>query len=338
MRKTRDFLLGKEGEAHVYHIVSRVVGRLHFGVEEKEVVQALLFKQIKFSGLKLLAWCVMGDHFHLLLEVPDKAKALAGMSVEELLGRLSVLRKEYTTGVLLEEIAELRKNGDSKALAELSGTVGNRLFDLSKFMKELKLKITLTCNKMLGRRGTFWEGVFNSVLVEQGEAVRVVAAYIDLNPVRAGLVKEPGDYRWSSYGAAVKGMSQARRGLAQAVTGDATSRWPRVDREYRRLLVGREDREGKKGDSAYSVDEIRKMREEMRRIPLTAALRCRVRYFTDGVALGSQEFVDQFFEERPGEFGSRRKDGGRKMQGAKWGDLRALRDLRIDPLTLPGGK
>jgi len=56
------------------------------------------------------------------------------------------------------------------------------------------------------------------VIVESGTAARIMAAYIDLNPVRAGLVEDPADYRWSSYGEAVHGGRKgwgrkAREGL-----------------------------------------------------------------------------------------------------------------------------
>ena len=40
-----------------------------------------------------------------------------------------------------------------------------------------------------------------------------MASYIDLNPVRAGIVKDPADYRWSGYGEAVAGKKAAREGL-----------------------------------------------------------------------------------------------------------------------------
>jgi len=45
-----------------------------------------------------------------------------------------------------------------------------------------------------------WEERYKSVIVESGEAARTIAAYIDLNPVRAGMVSDPAEYRWSSYG------------------------------------------------------------------------------------------------------------------------------------------
>ena len=65
------------------------------------------------------------------------------------------------------------------------------------------------------------------------------------------------------------------------------------------------------------------------KLSLAAALRCRVRYFTDGVVLGSKEFVDEFFEKRRASFGKSRNSGARRMKGASWGTLRVLRDLRV---------
>jgi len=47
------------------------------------------------------------------------------------------------------------------------------------------------------RVGTLWAERFNSVIVEDGVAARAMAAYIGLNPVRAGIVTEPTDYRWN---------------------------------------------------------------------------------------------------------------------------------------------
>ena len=68
MRKTRGFLLGSEGQTNYYHVVSRTAGRdILFGDGEKEVFRILLLKQLKFSGLKALAWPRVrgvGNHFH----------------------------------------------------------------------------------------------------------------------------------------------------------------------------------------------------------------------------------------------------------------------------------
>ena len=53
--------------------------------------------------------------------------------------------------------------------------------DLSVFMKELKQRMTIAYNHSSGRSGTLWEGRFKCTLVHYGEALRTVAAYIDLN-------------------------------------------------------------------------------------------------------------------------------------------------------------
>lgn len=55
-------------------------------------------------------------------------------------------------------------------------------------------------NDALGRSGTLWEGRYKSTLIQTDRYLLACMAYIDLNPVRAGLVAEPGDYPWSSYG------------------------------------------------------------------------------------------------------------------------------------------
>jgi len=70
----------------------------------------------------------------------------------------------------------------------------DRLCSLEHFMKELKEGFSRWFNKRHGRRGTLWQDRYRSVLVEDGEALRTMAAYLDLNPVRAGLADDPKDY------------------------------------------------------------------------------------------------------------------------------------------------
>ncbi len=53
---------------------------------------------------------------------------------------------------------------------------------------------------------------FKSVMAENGGCLQTMAAYIDLNPVRAGLVKKPEDYRWCGYSEALGGIASADYG------------------------------------------------------------------------------------------------------------------------------
>ncbi|MCF6311016.1 MAG: transposase [Verrucomicrobiales bacterium] len=336
MRKTRAFLLGPSGQTNYYHVISRVAGKyLLFGDDEKETFRHILMRQLKFSGLRALAWCFMGNHFHLLLEVPDKTASLEGWEDENYITRLQILNQEWSTQLTLKDVQQYRENGADESIHKIALQVKERLFDLSMFMKELKMKMTLAYNKVHDREGTLWQARFKSVLLESGNALRAVAAYIDLNPIRAGLAQDPASYRWCSYAAAVAGIKGTRQALSFAVTGKKNAPWKQVAQEYRCLLFGLGEKrlggqtadgssQAKAGFTQTQIDDVWQAGGKM---PLEMALRCRVRYFSDGAVLGGQNFVDEFFNNKRDQFGSRRKDGGRKMRGAQWGELRVLRDL-----------
>ncbi len=66
---------------------------------------------------------------------------------------------------------------------------------------------------------------------------------------------------------------------------------------------------------------------------MAAMLRCRVRYFSDGVVIGSKEFVNEAFAAARERFTEKRKDGARRMKGAgreAAGILWSARDLRVN--------
>ena len=62
-------------------------------------------------------------------------------------------------------------------------------------------------------------------------------------------------------------------------------------------------------------------------------LRCRVRYFSDGLALGGREFVESVFARYRGRFGAKRETGAREMRYGDWMGLCTLRDLRLAPVS-----
>ena len=98
--------LEPDGFTHYHHVISRIVNRqLVIGDVEKEFFRKLLRKQLAFSGLRAGAWCFMGNHFHLLLEVPDKESSLAGWSGDDFLQRLELLNSESYTPKVLADVA-----------------------------------------------------------------------------------------------------------------------------------------------------------------------------------------------------------------------------------------
>ena len=122
MRKGRKFILGdSDGRTRFVHVVTRTAGQeILFGDDERERFRKILFKQLKFSGLRALAWCLMGNHLHLLLELPDKERALQGWTEDDLIDRLSVFKDEMSTRLTLGDVEMFRRNGHEDGVAEIA--------------------------------------------------------------------------------------------------------------------------------------------------------------------------------------------------------------------------
>ncbi len=74
-------------------------------------------------------------------------------------------------------------------------------------MKHLGQRYVQYVNRGYRRSGTLWEGRFRSCLTQSEDYVLACYRYIELNAVRAGIVRHPREYRWSSYGANALGRS-----------------------------------------------------------------------------------------------------------------------------------
>ncbi len=344
----------------IYHCLSRVVDRRFvFGDDEREVFRMFMRMTENFSGCRVLSYCVMSNHFHILLEVPPMPEG--GISDGELLRRLGVFYGESFVKSIECELHAARteggvKGGNPERVAEIHGRFTKRMHDLSDFMKTVLQRFTRWFNRTHNRTGTLWEERFKSVIVESGMAARTMAAYIDLNPVRAGMVVEPSEYRWSSYGEAVGGGrkgngKKAREGLVRAITSDTDTgfdagKWKDASRRYRRLLGVALQRKssnakiqipGKTSPSAgmNDAEHLEEGDEKSSPLPelsMAKMLRCRVRYFTDGAVIGSKDFVNEAFAGARERFSEKRKDGARRMKGngkAAAGVLWSARDLRV---------
>ena len=76
-------------------------------------------------------------------------------------------------------------------------------------MKALGQRYVQYCNRTYRRSGTLWEGRYRSCLTQAEDYLLACQRYIELNPVRAGMVEHPADYRWSSYRANAQGEEDA---------------------------------------------------------------------------------------------------------------------------------
>ncbi len=321
MRKQR---VKFEGERAVYHCMTKIVGAAFLlGDREREVLRSQLWKVAEFCGVEVLTYCLMSNHFHVLVRTPH-ADGVAGISDGELLRRAGCIYSKEK----VELFGELLGSEDKRVAESCRAGLKGRMGDVSQYMKELKQRFSIWYNRSHRRSGTLWAERFKSVLVQDDAfALSVVAAYIDLNPVRAGMVSDPGKYRFCGYGEAMGGSKRARLGIC-GVFGEAGD-WAGSVSKYRVVVFGtgcRYDASAPRG--AADGKKAFEVMNSGGRVGREEALRCRVRYFTDGAVLGSKAFVQGYFEARRSEFGVRRRDGPRRMRGSDWGELACIRDLR----------
>ena len=266
----------------------------------------------------------------------------AEAEVEEVAGELREARKAVAKGM-----------ADDSRVRAIHERFTYRMHDLSQFMKGFMQRYTQWHNGVHRRKGRLWEDRFKSVIVEDGVACRTMAAYIDLNPVRAGMAADPAGYRWSSYGEAVGGGAKgngrkAREGLVRAClshegVGFEAEKWQEISRIYRRALgmaLGRQVGHWRlarvfssRSISCTGGPPVPHLRDVLPDLGLAAMLRHRVRYFTDGAVIGSKAFVNEAFAAARERFGARRRDGARKMRGSgapAAGLLWSVRDLRME--------
>jgi putative transposase len=325
-----------------YHCLSRVVDRRFIlGDVERSHFVALMRECEAFCEVRVLTYCVMSNHFHILVEVPQRPDAAELPSPEEVCAKLERLSGHQMVGAVRQRFENLTQHGDEAAKAAYLATFHARMWDVSAFMKMLKQRFTQWYNLRAGRLGTLWEERFRSVLVEgAGHALAAMSAYIDLNPVRARLVDDPKDYRWCGYAEAVAGKKPARLGLQTVVRALQQGREESIGKSleiYRTWMVreGDERREARDVDGrtvrgAFSQEEVQRVLESKGALPLSEYVRCRVRYFCDGAVLGSREFAEGAFAEFRRHFGPRRRNGARRLKGIEDLSLFAVRDLQVD--------
>ena len=312
----------------IYHVMTRTVnGAFLFDGPAKETLRKQLWQIADFCGVRVLTYTILSNHFHVLLRVPKAAE----VSDTELLRRYGMLYPKPTRfqQARMEVIAAWLKNGDPEGELWRKRQLA-LMGDVSQFMKLLKQRFSVWFNRTHNRYGTLWAERFKSVLVEpKDRVVETMAAYIDLNAVRAGLTTDPKDYRFCGYGEAVAGGEQARRGLRAVFSGEREVGWEQAQADYRLTLFG-VGSGARPGEGTVSPDELAKVVKAKGRLPRHTVLRCRIRHFTDGAVIGGQTFVAEHLAEYRARTGRRRNTPPKPLPAfTDWGlDLVTMRGLR----------
>ena len=185
-------------------------------------------------------------------------------------------------------------------------------------MREIKVGFARYYNRRHNRRGYFWGDRFKSVIVDKGETLVNCLAYIDLNPLRAGLVDRPEDYRWNSLGYHLQTENKDQFlstdfGLKEF---SVKSQKERI-RRYRRYVyeagaISRPDKMQAKVIDDKVVAKERKKEFEISRI---SRFRYRTRYFTDSGIIGSKEFVAENYQRFKHLFHSKHEKKPKPIKG-----------------------
>jgi REP element-mobilizing transposase RayT len=286
------------GEKAVYHVISRTALD---GYPLKDVEKDFMLDLIKrLSALyfaEILGFCLMGNHFHLLVKMIPEER-FTDDDIQKRFDAFYGESREFTK----TQIPYLRE----------------KLSCLSEFMREIKVGFARYYNRRHNRRGYFWGDRFKSVIVDKGETLVNCLAYIDLNPLRAGLVERPEEYRWNSLGYHLQTENKDRFlstdfGLKEF---NVKSKKERI-RRYRRYVyeagaISRPDKMQAKVIDDRVVAKERKKDFEIRRI---TRFRYRTRHFTDSGIIGSKEFVAEHYQRFKHLFHSKHEKKPKPIKG-----------------------
>ena len=217
----------------------------------------------------------MGNHWHLICRVPGTPP-----SVEVVAERWNAY------------YGDQRETLDPELDQERCEEIGRRLCDLSRFMSQINQAFTFYYNRAHGRRGTLWADRFKSTILHGRQALWNCVKYVELNPVRAGLVQEPAAYRFSTWGWRCGSGSDffgydyfvryLRASLGERAVGWSSAKLvAEFCGELARTLAAE-----RRSMDPHEAKELAKKENGFRIVFLR-----RVRHWTDGGIIGSKAFI-----------------------------------------------
>jgi REP-associated tyrosine transposase len=267
------------GEKSVYHVMSRTaLDGFPFGAAEKDEFVKIIQKFSKLYFVEVLGFCIMGNHFHLVVQMNTDTDYTDEDIQKRFIGFYGDDRF-----FIKENIVDFRKKWSS----------------LSDYIKDIKHAFSWYYNKRHHRRGTLWGERFKSVIVQRGETLINCLAYIDLNPLRAGIVDQPEAYRWNSLGYHVQTGNKDKLlsmdfGLREFGVKTEKERLRRYRRYvYEAGAVNRPEQGKTKVIDKTVVEKERKKNFELSGI---RRFQYRTRYFSDSGIIGTKEFVSTNYQ------------------------------------------
>ena len=218
-----------------YHLISRIAHRAFFlNEEERTRFVERLWRVAHFSCVDVLAYCVMSNHFHLLIYIPEPGELKDG----EIRERICTLYSGSRQKDALKEWDDVVKAGSAERMRRLRKKYLRRMWNASEFMKTLKQDSTMSFNGRRAHVGTMWESRFRARMIRPEEKTELMqaAGYIDRNPVKAKIVGWPDKYAWCSFAAADAGDERCRQGYRYIYTF-APLNWEQV-KAFHEAFIG----------------------------------------------------------------------------------------------------
>ena len=302
------------------HLMGRVAGEpdwLPFGDVEKEYMIRLWKRLCQYYAMETVSFCAMSNHWHAVVYVRKDPPTL-----EETAERYN----RYYDGKRYPLSAKT-EFGREKLMAE-----AERMNDFSRLVSEFQQQFTTWYNRVRskGRRGTLWADRFKSVLVEGQTALWNCIKYVEMNPVRAGIVDDPADYRFSTWGIwcgtgrhPFTGFFHKHLKRAYGMLG-RTMNVASLDAELRADMARTIAAES--GCSSEEIHEAEKAGRE--RLPVALQVKRRVRHWSDGLIIGSKLFVAEWGSEFYGAEKFTRKRLDRLL--SERGELLSFRRLKLE--------
>ena len=261
----------------VYHVVSRTaLDGYPLGPEERDHLLALITRYAQLFFVDVLGFAIMGNHMHLVCRVYPE-ESVTDKDVQERYYEFFGQDKYFSE----KDLEYYRKRWTS----------------LSEFVKDIKQAFSRYYNRKRNRKGYFWGDRFKSMIVQEGKTLVNLLAYVDLNPIRAGIVKRPEDYRWCTLGYHVQ--TGNKHDLLSMDFG--MKEWNELDpkeivRGYREFVYETGAVDAGKG---ATINQKIVNRERRRKYTMSRSdrFRYRTRYFTDAGIIGSKEFVGEVFDQ-----------------------------------------
>lgn len=197
MTRPRDSLISLDVTPY-YHCTTRCVRRSYLcGVDDvtghsyehrRQWLEDLILKQADIYAIDVCAYAIMSNHYHLTLHINQQQAQ--GFNQDEIIQRWhrlhkgNLLSQRYVAGIALSE-SELVQ------LKETTEHWRKQLMSISWFMRNINLTISQMSNAEDECTGHFWESRFKSQALLDEAALLSCMAYVDLNPVRAGIATTP---------------------------------------------------------------------------------------------------------------------------------------------------